>query len=329
MRFRSIRRKAVVAACALAAALGSAKSARAVIVERIIAVVGERPILLSELQRREHPFLFRILAGTQNPAQVAAAKSEMEKELLNRMIDDRLEENAADKAHLSASAEEIDNAVKNIASNAHISVPQLLDEARKQGLSEMDYREELRRQVLEGKLIQLRVRGRVRITDQDAHAMYNRYLAELAKQNPVDLHILAKRIPAGSNLEQVKAITKQANWLVNEARKPGADFCDLIAKYSDDQQTKTTCGSRGAQPMNALLPELQAAIAGLKPGDVTEPIPGGTEAVLIAQVGAPRMPTFDEVKDEMWQRAYGEAIEHQRKAWLDELRHGVYVDPRL
>jgi peptidyl-prolyl cis-trans isomerase SurA len=318
-----------VGAFVLAAAFGFARPARAVIVERIVAVVGERAILLTELQRREHPFLFRILAGAQGAAQIAAAKTEMEKELLNRMIDDRLEESAADKAHLSVSAEEVDNALKNIATSAHLALPQLLDEARKQGLTEMDYREELRRQVLEGKLIQLRVRGRVRVTDQDAHVMYQRYLVELQKQSPVDLRIIAKRVAPGSNAEQVKAMMKLANWIVNEARKPGTDFCALVAKYSDDVQTKTTCGSRGPQPVNVLVPELQAAIAGLKPGDVTEPIPGGTDAVLIAQLGPERQPTFEEVKEEMWQRAYGEAMEHQRKLWLDELRHGVYVDPRL
>ena len=51
--------------------------------------------------------------------------------------------------------------------------------------------------MLEGKLIQLRVRGRVRVTDQDAHTAYQRYLVEIEKQHPVDLRILAKRIPAG------------------------------------------------------------------------------------------------------------------------------------
>ncbi len=209
-------------------ALGVAKTAHAVIIERVVAVVGERAILLTELQRREHPFLFRILAGAQSPAQIAAAKTEMEKELLNRMIDDRLEESAADKAHLSVTAEEVDNALRNIAQSAHLGLPQLLDEARKQGLTEMDYREELRRQVLEGKLIQLRVRGRVRVTDQDAHVAYQRYLNDLQKQSPIDLRILAKRIPPGSNAEQAKSIAKLANWIVNEARKPGADFCALI-----------------------------------------------------------------------------------------------------
>jgi hypothetical protein len=29
------------------------------------------------------------------------------------------------------------------------------------------------------------------------------------------------------------------------------------------------------------------------------------------------------------ERPFGEAIERQRKVWLDELRRGVYVDSRL
>ncbi|HEY2511458.1 MAG TPA: peptidylprolyl isomerase, partial [Polyangiaceae bacterium] len=78
---RGVRR--TLAGCALAATLGLAGNARAVIVERIVAVVGDRPILLSELQRREHPFLVRVYAASTNPAQIAAAKTEMEKELLN------------------------------------------------------------------------------------------------------------------------------------------------------------------------------------------------------------------------------------------------------
>jgi peptidyl-prolyl cis-trans isomerase SurA len=326
---RKFGAKIALAACLAGATLASAKSARAVIVERIVAVIGDRPILLSELRRREHPFLFRIIATSQNQAQVAAAKSEMEKQLLDRMIEERLVENAADKAHLSVTAEEIDGALRNVANSAHITVPQLIEEAEKQGLSEIDYREELQRQVLKGKLEQLRVRGRVRVTDQDARTAYQRFVGELEKENPIELRILARRIPAGSNVNQVAAITRQANWLVNEARKPGADFCALIVKYSEDTQTKKTCGSRGPQPMDSLRPELQAAVAGLKVGDVTEPIAEGTDAVLIVQVGPNKTPAFDEVKDQMWEKAYVDVMDRQWKQWLDEMRRSIYVEPRL
>jgi hypothetical protein len=31
----------------------------------------------------------------------------------------------------------------------------------------------------------------------------------------------------------------------------------------------------------------------------------------------------------MMDRAYGDAMEHQRKLWLGELRHGIYIDVRM
>jgi peptidyl-prolyl cis-trans isomerase SurA len=46
-------------------------------------------------------------------------------------------------------------------------------------------------------------------------------------------------------------------------------------------------------------------------------------------MGAPRVPQYDDTKDKMMERAFGEAMERQRKAWLDELRRGVYIDSRL
>jgi peptidyl-prolyl cis-trans isomerase SurA len=201
----------------------SATVARASIVERVVAVVGERPILFSDLTYRARPFLYQIQSSTQNPAQRAAAQSQVFHDLLDRMIDDRLEEQVADRAHLSVTPDEVDTALRTVASRAGIGVADLVAEAERQGLHEQDYRDELRRQLLEGKLIELRVRGRVRVTDGDARAVYARW-----------------------SQEQVAPI-----------------------------------------------------------------------------------PSYDTVRTEMFERAYGEAMQRQRKLWLGELRRGAYVDVRL
>src|SRR5256885_12350140 len=107
-----IRRAAAAFFAAFGVSAALATSADAAIVERVVAVVGERPILLSELRQRARPHLFRIALTMPSPAQQAAAESDMFKELLNRMIDERLEEQAADKAHLSVPPEAVDNGIK-------------------------------------------------------------------------------------------------------------------------------------------------------------------------------------------------------------------------
>jgi peptidyl-prolyl cis-trans isomerase SurA len=289
--------------------------------------------LLTELQHRAIPFLARIYGASQNPAQRTAQEQEMYRQLLDKMINDRLEEHAADRAHLSVTPEEIDNAIRNVAKGNNLQPSALLAEAKRQGLTEQDYRDELRRQLLEGKLIQLRVRGRVRITDQDARAIYDRTLKETGSQAQTEVRILAMRVPPGAATAVVNARQLLAENVVAQVRE-GADFCKMVTQYSDDQATMATCGSRGPLPLDGLIPAVQTAIKDLRPGQVADPVVYGTSpldmAILIVQlVSAPRVPKYEEVKDNMMERAFEEAMERQRKIWLDELRRGVYIDSRL
>jgi peptidyl-prolyl cis-trans isomerase SurA len=323
------------AAAAFATLVSDAPPAEASIVERIVAVVGERPILLSELRLRARPHLYRIMQQTQNPAQQAAQESEMFRELLSRMIDERLEEQAAAKANITVGSDEVDAGIRQVAAQAHIDVPTAIAEAKRQGgLSEQDYRDEIRRQVLEGKLIQLRVRNRVRVTDADARNVYSRWVKEMQKEQTVDLRLLALAIPPDADEARAKARVALGEELSRRG-KAGEDFCKLTHDYSDDPSTRDNCGSRGPIPIGKLSPELLQVVRALKPGEVSQPImfrdPTGQSGVLIAQVPKEpqKAPAFEQVKEEMLNQAFFEATERQRKLWLQELRHGLYIDVRL
>jgi peptidyl-prolyl cis-trans isomerase SurA len=314
-------------ALGVAVGLATAAPAHATIVERIVAVVGERPVLLTDLRKRAKPYLVQIYATSKNPAQQAAQESEMFRELLNRIIDERLEEQAADKARISVTAEEIDRGLKQKADQIGLSVKDLLAEARRQGLSEQEYRDEVRRQLLEGKLIQLRVMNRVRVSDEDARNEYARWVKDAG---PItEIRLLARRLDPNATSQQIQTEEKLADEISRKGQA-GADFCQLIMQYSQDTQTRGTCGSRGPQPVAALLPELKEAAEKLKPMQVSDPIRFGTEALLIVQlVKPPQTPSFEDVKPQMQERAMGGVIDHQRKLWLQELRRGIYIDVRL
>lgn len=313
---------------------GGGRPAEASIVERIVAVVGERPILLSELRQRARPHLWRIAASTPNATQQAAQESEMFRELLNRLIDERLEETAADKAHITVSPEEVDNGIRQVAAQTKLQPKDVINEAKKQGLSEQDYRDEIRRQVLEGKLIQLRVRGRVRVTEQDARAAYVRAVKDLEQDHPVDLKIIVLQIPPGASPQTAAAREALGQELVLRARR-GEDYCELVKNYSQDPTTVNTCGSRGPVPTRMLFPELQQVAKSLKPGETADPLPFrdpmGNTAVLVVQLATqqPTIPAYEQVKEQMMEKAFVDATDRQRKLWLTELRRGVYIDVRL
>ncbi|MEO6418093.1 MAG: hypothetical protein ABIP39_01700, partial [Polyangiaceae bacterium] len=81
--------------------VASAPTAQATIVDRVVALIGERAIFLTDLQKRAHPFRLRIYGSTQDPPTLAAEDAEVMKEVLERMIDERLEDEVADKSHVS------------------------------------------------------------------------------------------------------------------------------------------------------------------------------------------------------------------------------------
>ncbi len=297
--------------------------------ERVAAVVGERPILLSELRLRAKPHLERLARSAPTPAEQAAAESAIYRDLLDRMIDERLVESAADKAHLTVTQDEIDRALDAVAAENRMSRRSVLDDAQRQGLTEAEYRDELRRQLLEGKLVQLRVRDRVHVTEHDARVAYAHWEKEHAAAHLVDVRILPLTVPAGASARFSAAQHALAQQIADRARS-GESFCQLVRTYTGT----SSCGSFGEMPLEALLPELRDAAQSLRPGGTSDPIDLydalGNTSVLVIHLGpTPTLPPFELVEKEMIERARIEATERQRRLWLQEVRRGVYVDLRL
>lgn len=135
------------------AARAEAPPEKATVIERVVAVVGHEAIFSTELDARMRPFRKQIEAKLPEGAQRAAALQEATRTLLDQWIDERLIALAADRAKISVSREEIDRAMESIASTQKLTVAELLRAASSQGLTEAEYRAELRRQLLEGKVL--------------------------------------------------------------------------------------------------------------------------------------------------------------------------------
>jgi peptidyl-prolyl cis-trans isomerase SurA len=328
-------------AVALAASV-AVSPAHAVLVERIVAVVGERPILLSELRGRGKPFLLQIQQKVPPGAQQAAAESQMFKELIQKVVDDELIAQAAEKAKITVASDELQNALRNLAQNENVQISELYRLARtRSGLTEQEYRDEIRRQVLEGKMLQLRVKGRVRVTDEDVRAMYDRTLKDELRRREYHPAWIVLRLMPGASAEAVEERRRLAANLAERARR-GEDFATLAKQYSDDTATREDGGDlgiRAPQGTQAALtgrrevmsPELEAALFALKPGEVAPPTPAGDAIVILKLVSRQpsRYTTFDAARNEMIQRVQNEIFEKAKRKWLEELKRRTHLEVRL
>jgi peptidyl-prolyl cis-trans isomerase SurA len=336
------RRPLVAAGLALALVLGLGRPAEAVVVERIVAIVGERAILLSELRDRARPYLVAVQQKMPSGAQQAAAESQIFKELIEKMIDEELEAQAASKARVSVSSEEVDNAVQNIAASQGMTSEQLYKSARAaSGMTRQEYREELRRQILEGKMVQLRVRGKVRISEEDVRTQFERTVREERRRREYRPAWIVLRILPRSSPEAVAERKALAADLLARARR-GEDFAELARKFSDDPETREKGGDLGIRaPQGSpnaitgkrpvMAPDLEAALLPLEPGQVAGPLQVGDAIAVLKLVDrqASRYSTLEEARNEMLQRLQAEILEKAKRRWLEDLKKRTHIDVRL
>lgn len=120
---------AVVALLLLPLSADAAPKKRAKIVDGIVATVGERCIMLSDVRKR--------VAALPEAARTGAAlASELEK-----MIDEQLVEIDMDRAKLTPSSQEIDDRISADAKKAGMSYAEFLESLEKRGIKRTDHRE--------------------------------------------------------------------------------------------------------------------------------------------------------------------------------------------
>lgn len=116
------------------------------IVDRILVVVGNDIITESEVRRRAAPVLAR-----------APEQRGVEAAMLEQLIDERAIAREADDQRVEVSAADVDQALDYVATSQGATVEQIEKAAADSGMSREAYRAEIRRQIVEGKLMRIQL----------------------------------------------------------------------------------------------------------------------------------------------------------------------------
>lgn len=330
----------LAAALVASALLLAPGRARAIVVEKVVAVVGDRAILQSDLRRRARPFLQKIYATVPDGPQRTAEESKMYSDLAERMVDEQLENDAAVRASVTVSSEEVDNALANIAAMGRVSLTKLFEDVRfNTGMTEQEYRQEIRRQVLEGKLVQRLVQDRIRVTEQDLERMFDRVLKQERAARQYNPAWIVIRVGESPTAEAEKKGRELAAELVARARG-GEDFATLAQQHSDDG-TRFKGGDLGirapqqspaamAGKAPVLAPRLDQIAQDLDVGQVSEPIRYKDAWVVLKVVSRQpsRYTTLDAARREMIQRVKADQLESAKAKWLKDLRNRTHWEIR-
>ena len=159
------------------ASLLSAQPVIAAPVARIVAVVHGDMITARQLDKA----LQIELAGQKlDPAKKPQLTGEVRKAVLDRMINDKIILQEADKEKITVSDEEVDAALDQIVKDSRLERDVFLRQMAKEGLSEKDFRDRLYVQLVSQRLMARNVVSKVVVTEDEINDYYRKNMAGFA-----------------------------------------------------------------------------------------------------------------------------------------------------
>mgnify|MGYP001216123184 CR=1 FL=1 len=233
--------------------------------DRIVAVVDEDVILQSDLDRATESILkqYRSRGGELPPEDV------VRKQVLERLITQRLQIARADATGIVIADTEVDTAVQRIAAQNGIDAAQLRQSLLRDGFSFEEFRTTLREELLVQRLRARFVQSRVAVTDTEVDIFLS---SDAAKAGEVRLSHLLIGLPESPTAAQVEAARVKAAKVRAEIES-GLSFADAAIRYSEGQQALEG-GDLGWRSYDQIPTAFTDIVAAMTKGEVSQPLRG-------------------------------------------------------
>ena len=229
----------------------------------IVAVVNTEAVTSVELAQR----LERASADAQRAGAKAPDADALRQQVLDALIDERVQITFAREVGQKVDESEVDRAVANIAAQNQISVAQLRDRLRGEGMEMARFRGNLRDQLLLEKVREREVNGRIRITDADIDKLLDDYRTRAAGQTQLNLAQILVTVAEGANAELLAPRQARADLALSRVRA-GEDFSTVARELSDDGNREAG-GEIGLRPVQRLPDLFVDGAEGLAVGQVS------------------------------------------------------------
>lgn len=242
-----------------AAAQGAAVPARSA--DFIVAVVGQELVTNSDLQQR----LARVRQEAARSGQRLPPEAELRRQVLDTLIDDRAQLSHARETGIRVDDAEVERAVGAVAAQNQMSLSELRERLRRDGIDFARFRNSLRDELLLQRVREREVQARIRVTDLEIDKFLAERRAEAGGAVSYNIAQVLVAVPEGAGEAQVAERQARAAEVLAQARA-GQPFEQLVEQFSDG--AKEQGGQLGLRPAERLPELFVQAVRGLKAGEL-------------------------------------------------------------
>jgi peptidyl-prolyl cis-trans isomerase SurA len=283
--------------------------------EAIVAVVEEDVILRSELDRAVANVTRQY---ADNPQQLPPLSS-LEKQVLERLVQMRLQVQRAESVGIRVSDVEIEGAVRAIAQQNGVDAEQMRRQIEADGFSFQAFRETLREEMLVQRLRSRVMQSRVSVSDTEIDILLARGSLSGKQYHIANLLV---GLPDGATPEQMTTGREKVDG-IRKLIVEGMDFGAAAIRYSDAPNALEG-GELGWRSLEEIPASFVTLIGEMKAGDVSEPLrgPSGFQLIYVREIrdgSQPRMVQELQLRDILIRTT--ELVDEARaRAKIDELR---------
>lgn len=228
----------------------------------IAAIVNQDLVSDIEVQQRIERGLEEVRRRGQTPPPMA----ELRKAALDSLINERVVLTYARENSAKIDEVELDRVVANVAAQNHLSMPELRERLRTDGIDYRRFRENLRDQLMVERVREREVLGRIHVSDAEVDAFLEKRRQTAQANAQLNIAQVLVIVPEGAG-EAVVASRKAKAEQALARIKAGESF-QLVAKQVSEDAYKDKGGEIGLRPASKLPDLFVAQVKTLAVGEV-------------------------------------------------------------
>jgi len=228
----------------------------------IVAVVNQELVTAGEVQQR----LDRIRAEAARSQATLPPAPALRQQVVNALIEERVQVTNARESGVKLDEAEVDRAVSSVALQNQLTLPQLRQKLRQDGLDYAKFRANLRDQILVERVREREVMERIKISEADIDALLDERRAAAGLVPQLNLAQILISVPEGASVTEAAA--RRARAETARARVRAGEPFEVVSREMSDDANHAEGGVMGLRPADRFPDLFVAAVRGLKSGDV-------------------------------------------------------------
>lgn len=289
------------------------------VLEKVYGVVNGEIITLTEIKEYQKKlktggFLDDLLFSDPVVREKAAKDKD---QLLKLLVDEKIIDYEVKKNGLLVTEERVSNEIGTIAKRQNLSVNQLKQTLRDQGVDYADYRDFVKKSVERRQLVEKEITSKIKISEQD---IVSHYLSKTGSgKSQVFEFTIAHILLNPADKEKAKELSAKI--------KSGSFFDELVKKHSTDSDTKNKNGRFGTFKSGEMIASIENAIKELKIGDSSTVVktPMGLHIFKVLDKKLVKDPEIEKQKQNIYQQLFAEAFKEQLNFWLIQKRKDAII----